>query len=153
MQEGFDYNTLKSLTIFRELTKNEFDAVCKFIFIQKAAKDFFLFSQGMPGELLYIIISGRVEIIKKAKNNDKIVLATMGANDIVGELSLIDSEPRSATGRTTEDSVLLGITKESFKSMLETDPRIAAKILMSLLKIMSKRLRTTTNQKIEGSNS
>jgi CRP-like cAMP-binding protein len=102
----------------------------------------------MPGELLYIIMSGRVEIIKKTKDNEKIVLATMGANEIVGEMSLIDSEPRSATGRTSEDSVLLVIKKQSFNEILQSDPRTAAKILMGLLKVISRHLRMT-DKKIE----
>ena len=102
----------------------------------------------MPGELLYIIISGCVEIIKETKDKEKIVLATIGANDIVGEMSLIDSEPRSATGITSTDSVLLVIKKQSFNDILESDPRIAAKVLMGLLKVISRRLRMT-DKKIE----
>ena len=102
----------------------------------------------MPGELLYVIISGCVEIIKETKNNGKMILATIGANDIVGEMSLIDSEPRSATCRTSEDSVLLVINKHSFNEILKSDPRIAAKVLTGLLKIISRRLRMT-DKKIE----
>ena len=102
----------------------------------------------MPGELLYIIMSGCVEIIKKTKDNEQIVLATLGVNDIVGEMSLIDSEPRSATVITSEDSVLLVIKKQSFNEILQSDPRTAAKILMVLLKVFSRRLRMT-DKKIE----
>jgi CRP-like cAMP-binding protein len=104
--------------------------------------------EGEPGELLYIIMSGSVEIIKKTKDNEKMVLATMGANDIVGEMSLIDSEPRTATARTSADSVLMVITKQKFNEILQSDPRIAAKILMGLLKIISRRLRIM-DKKIE----
>jgi CRP-like cAMP-binding protein len=149
MQDQIDYNRLHSLTIFGDLDKNELEIVYKYLFVRKAPKYFFLFSQGMPGDFLYIIMSGRVEIIKKTKDNKQIVLATMGADDIVGEMSLIDSEPRSATGRTSEDSVLLGLTKKAFNEMLNSDPRIAAKILIGLLKVMNKRLRITTDKKIE----
>ena len=148
MPELIDYSRLQFIPIFNELDKNELEILYKCVFVKKVAKDFFLFSQGMSGDLLYIIISGRVEIIKKTEDNKKILLVAMGANDIVGEMSLIDSEPRSATGKTAEDSVLLVITKKSFNDLLDKDPRIAAKILMGMLKVMSKRLRTTTNSKI-----
>ena len=143
-----EYNRLRSVTIFKDLDKNELEIVHKHVFEQSVKKDSILFAEGMPGELLYIIMSGCVEIIKKTKNNGKIVLATMGANDIVGEMSLIDSEPRSATGRTSEDSVLLVINKQSFNEILKSDPRIAAKVLMGLLKVISRRLRMT-DKKIE----
>jgi CRP/FNR family transcriptional regulator, cyclic AMP receptor protein len=144
-----DYNRLHSLTIFKDLDKNELEIVYNHVFEKSVEKDSVLFVEGMPGELLYIIMSGRVEIIKKTKDNKKIVLATMGANDIIGEMSLIDSAPRSATGRTSEDSVLMVITKQSFNEILQSDPRTAAKILMGMLKVICGRLKITTDKKFE----
>jgi CRP-like cAMP-binding protein len=148
MPNQLDYDRLRSITIFKDLDKNELEIVHKHVFEQSVKKDSVLFAEGMPGELLYIIMSGRVEITKKTKDNEKIVLATMGANEIVGEMSLIDSEPRSATGRTSEDSVLLVIKKQSFNEILQSDPRTAAKVLMGLLKVISRHLRMT-DKKIE----
>ena len=143
MFNQLDYNRLRSVTIFKDLDKSELEIVHKHVFEQIVKKDSVLFAEGMPGELLYIIMSGCVEIIKKTKDNEQIVLATMGANDIVGEMSLIDLETRSATARTSEDSVLLVIKKQSFNEILQSDPRTAAKILMVLLKVISRRLRMT----------
>ena len=148
MPNQMDYNKLRLLTIFNDLDKNELEIVQKHVFEKSVKKDSVLFVEGMPGELLYIIISGCVEIIKETKDYGKIVLATIGANDIVGEMSLIDSEPRSATGITSEDSVLLVIKKQSFNEILQSDPRVAAKVLMGLLKVISRRLRMT-DKKIE----
>jgi CRP/FNR family transcriptional regulator, cyclic AMP receptor protein len=148
MTNQMDYNRLRSLTIFKELDKNELEIVHKHVFEQSVKKDSVLFAEGMPGELLYIIMVGCVEIIKDTKDYGKIVLATIGVNDIVGEMSLIDSEPRSATGITSEDSVLLVIKRQSFNEILQSDPRIAAKVLMGLLKVISRRLRLT-DKKIE----
>ena len=148
MLNQVDYDKLHTLTIFKELDKKEMEIVHKYVFEQKVKKDSLLFAEGMPGELLYIILSGCVEIIKDTKDYGKIVLATLGANDIVGEMSLIDSEPRSATGRTREDSVLLVIKKQSFNDILQSDPQIAAKVLRGLLKVISGRLRLT-DKKIE----
>ena len=148
MPDQPEYNRLRSVAIFKDLDKNELEIVHKHVFEQSVKKDSVLFAEGMPGELLYIIMSGRVEIIKKTKDNEKIVLATMGVNEIVGEMSLIDSEPRSATSRTSEDSVMLVIKKQSFNEILQSDPRTAAKVLMGLLKIISRHLRMT-DKKIE----
>jgi len=147
--DAMDYNRLRSLTIFKDLDKEELETVQKHIFEQSVKKDNVLFVEGMPGELLYIIISGGVEIIKETKDNEKIILAAMGPNEIIGEMSLIDSEPRSATGKTSEDSVLLVIKKQSLNEILQSDPRLAAKVLMGLLKVVSRRLRVM-DKKIEG---
>ena len=148
MPDQIDYTRLMSLSIFRDLDKNELEIVSKHVFEKSIKKDSILFMEGMPGELLYIIMSGSVAIVKKTKDNKESLLATMGANAIIGEMSLIDSAPRTATCRTNEDSVLLVITKKAFNEILDSNPRIAAKILMSLLKIMSNRLRITTDKKM-----
>jgi CRP/FNR family transcriptional regulator, cyclic AMP receptor protein len=136
-----DLYRLGSISIFRDLDRKELEVISKHIFEKKVEKDSIIFTEGMPGEVFYIILSGSVEIIKKTDDNKEKIMATMRANDIVGELSLIDSKPRSATGRTCEDSVLLAITKRNFDEILNSDPRIAAKILKSLLKVFSERLR------------
>ncbi|MGA9109082.1 MAG: cyclic nucleotide-binding domain-containing protein [Smithella sp.] len=149
MSDQMDYDKLRSLTIFRDLDKKEIEIIQKHIFKQDVKKDSILFVEDMPGEYLYIIISGRVDIIKETIDKEKIVLASMGANEIIGEMSLIDSQPRSATGVTSEDSVLLVIKKRNFDEMLQSDPRIAAKLLMGLLKTVSRRLRIM-DKKIEG---
>ena len=146
MSDLQDYKKLISIPIFRDLNKNELEVVFKHVFEQSVKKDNVLFVEGMPGESLYIIMSGCVEITKETKNNQKIVLAMMGPNDMVGEMSLIDSEPRSATAVTIEDSVLLVITKRSFNEILRSDSQIAAKILMGLLKVISRRLRLIDNK-------
>ncbi len=146
MSDKQDFKQLSTIPIFRDLDQNELAVVCKHMFEQSVKKDNVLFVEGMPGESLYIIMSGCVEITKEIKNNQKIVLAMMGPNDMVGEMSLIDSEPRSATAVTTEDSVLLVITKRSFNEILRSDSQIAAKILMGLLKIISRRLRLIDNK-------
>jgi len=149
MSDQMDYNKLRSLTIFRDLDKKELEIIQKHIFEQNVKKDSMLFMEDMPGEFLYIIMSGRVDIIKETMDKEKIVLASMGANEIIGEMSLIDSQPRSATGVTSEDSVLLVINKQNFDEMLQSDPRIAAKLLIGLLKTVSGRLRIM-DKKIEG---
>jgi len=149
MSDQMDYNKLRSLTIFRDLDKKELEIIQKHIFEQNVKKDSMLFMEDMPGEFLYIIISGRVDIIKETIDKEKIVLASMGANEIIGEMSLIDSQPRSATGVTSEDSVLLVMNKQNFDEMLKSDPRIAAKLLIGLLKTVSGRLRIM-DKKIEG---
>lgn len=141
MSQQPDLYRLGSISIFRDLDRKELEVISKHIFEKKVEKDSIIFTEGMPGEVFYIILSGSVEIIKKTDDNKEKIMATMRANDIVGEMSLIDSKPRSATGRTCEDSVLLAITKRNFDEILNSDPRIAAKILKNMLKVFSERLR------------
>jgi CRP/FNR family transcriptional regulator, cyclic AMP receptor protein len=142
LPDPVDYERLKSIDLFKNLTDAELEIVSRKVFEKPYKKGSTLFVEGMAGEVLYIVSEGSVDIVKKTKAGDKLI-SSPGPGEIVGEMSLIDDEPRSASGRTGVDSKLVVITKNSFNEILESDPRIAAKILMSLLKIINKRLRTT----------
>ena len=148
--EQKDYEQIKDLSFFKDLTDGEMDLVFKKTFTKFYKKGSILFVEGMPGEVLYIVLEGSVVITKKTKDGDEIEITRLGCGEIVGEMSLIDSGPRTATGKTEVDSKLIVITKKSFNEILESDPKIAAKILMELLKVLNKRLRAT-DKKFENS--
>ncbi len=91
-------------------------------------------TQGTPGTAFYLIISGRVEIVR-----DGASLGALGAGDFFGEMSLLDNAPRSATIRALDDTVCLMLSSWDFKALLERHPSIAIK----LLEVLSRRLRVT----------
>ena len=142
MPDPVPYETLKETVLFRGMSDEELDIVSKKVFLKDYKKGATLFVEGMPGEVLYIITEGSVDISKKTKEGEKSI-ASARRGEIVGEMSLIDSEPRAATGRTGSDSKMIVVTKNSFNDMLESDPKIAAKILTALIRIISRRLRAT----------
>lgn len=89
-------------------------------------------TQGTPGQAFYLILSGRVEIIRDGQS-----LGAFGPGDFFGEMSLLDQAPRSATIRALEPTVCLMLSSWDFKALLEQHPSIAVK----LLEILSRRLR------------
>jgi CRP/FNR family transcriptional regulator, cyclic AMP receptor protein len=143
MPDQVDYEKLKQVTLFRDLSDAELEIVMRKVFEKSYKKGSTLFVEGMAGEVLYIVTEGGIDITKKAKDGRDLDVAKVGPGAIVGEMSLIDAGPRTATGRTNSDSKLIVITKKSFNEILESDPAIAAKILMDLLRVVSKRLRVT----------
>lgn len=149
MPEQVDYERLKQISLFKELTDAELEIVMRKVFEKVYKKGSTLFVEGMTGEVLYIVTEGGVEVTKKTKGGGEIEVASLGPGEIVGEMSLIDSGNRTATGKTNADSKLIVITKKSFNEILESDPAIAAKILMELLRIVNRRLRQT-DKKFEG---
>lgn len=89
-------------------------------------------TQGTPGQAFYLILSGRVEIIR-----DGVSIGTFGPGDFFGDMSLLDQAPRSATIRALEPTSCLMLSSWDFKAILEQHPSIAVK----LLEVMSRRLR------------
>lgn len=98
-----------------------------------------VFKEGDPGDALYIIKSGKVNILKRTSSGTDSVLATLGKEMVIGDMAVIDDMPRSASVVTVQDTVFLVITKNDFKALLSSTPEIAFQIL----KMMTERLRKT----------
>lgn len=77
-----------------------------------------IFSEGEAGDVAYLIVSGAVEILKRAGERD-IVIGEVGPGSIIGEMALIDSQPRMATARTMTETVVNMIPREAIKARLD----------------------------------
>jgi CRP-like cAMP-binding protein len=142
MAEAPQWQELKKIPLFADLTENEIYQVMKLSFEKKYTEGSTLFVEGMTGEVLYIIKAGAVEIIKKTDKGE-VVLSTLGPGEFLGEMSLIDDSRRSATARVSKESTLVVITKKCFLDMLKADPHITSKLLLHFLKVTAGRLRAT----------
>src|SRR5690242_14855223 len=93
-----------------------------------------------PGEVIYIILSGTVKIKVDQPDGTEVIIALLGAGEIVGELSVLDNTGRSADVLTQEDSTLLWLDRKSFDDLLATMPAIT----QNLLRILTRRIRIST---------
>lgn len=97
-----------------------------------------LFREGDAGDALYLIVHGRVQInVRSSGSGETRVLGELGRGEWVGEMSLLDNLPRSATVSALRDSDLLGLTRAGFDTVLERYP----KLLVPVVKSLSRRLR------------
>jgi CRP/FNR family transcriptional regulator, cyclic AMP receptor protein len=99
-----------------------------------------LFRVGDPGDALYIVRSGELEIFVQNDTGDQIVLAHTQAGEMTGELSLLDGGPRTASARVLADLVALRLDREDLNQFLLMRPSAA----MDLLAGMGQRLRANT---------
>jgi len=97
--------------------------------------------EGDPGDCAYIVEVGSLQVSKVNAQNKKQILAQLKANDIFGELGLIDGLPRSATVTALEDCTVKVLTKESFNSLTTSNPEA----LIPIFKVLASRLRSTLN--------
>jgi len=99
-----------------------------------------VFRQGDPGDTMYIIQSGAVEV-SQLRDEQKFVLAFLGRGDFFGEMALIDKHPRSATVTAIRRSRLLPLTRASLLERTRYDPGV----VLHLLKGLSQRIEKTNN--------
>lgn len=97
-----------------------------------------LIREGDPGDSLYVVLEGEFEVTKQTGSSD-VVIAHRGAGEVMGEMSLLDNEPRSATVRALTPCRLLKIDQGSFHKLLEGSPAAAR----AILKTVTSRLRNT----------
>jgi uncharacterized membrane protein len=96
-----------------------------------------LFSRGDPGDTLYVVQSGEVEMFFKNDTGERIVLETAHSGDFFGEISLLDAGPRTAAAVVTKDLEALVVERTDLEEFLKQHPEAG----MSLLAAMGRRLR------------
>lgn len=102
----------------------------------------FLFMEGDPGDKMYIIRKGSIRIMKR-EGAHMATLAELGPGSILGEMSLLDNQPRSATAKTLETTELVVIDQ----AMLEKTYQSLPTWLTSIIRMIVQRLRETTERK------
>jgi len=101
-----------------------------------------IFHEGDPGEELFIIKNGEVEIIKiNELSGTENLLANLGAGDFFGEMSIIEKETRSATVRAVMPTDVLVLSKDKLNFMVNNYLPIVYKIYKGFIKLLAGRLR------------
>jgi len=96
-----------------------------------------LFKEGEPGDVMFIIIQGEVEIRKRTSAKTARTLITFQEGDIFGEMALIEKKPRSATAIALTPCRTLVMNEALLDNMIENNPDFAKK----MIRILSERIR------------
>jgi CRP-like cAMP-binding protein len=100
-------------------------------------------AEGEPGRELFVLREGEAQV-RKRTDEGYTLLATLGAGDCFGEMSLIDIQPRSATVVTTAPATLYVLTNVGFYALYRKDLEGYAFLVMNLCRELSRRLRRTS---------
>jgi len=135
--------TLKHVPIFQGLSEKEFLEVENIIHERAYHPHEIIFKRSAPGEAMYIILTGSVEIYVEDHAENKNILATLEQGDFFGELALLDNDTRSATAAAIDSSTILVFSQTDLESIMDRKPSLGNKILMNLARVTSTRLRKT----------
>ncbi len=133
---------LGSIDFFVGLNDQEYDALLALCQEKRLSKGETLAKQGEPGNELYIIHEGFVEVVVEREGNSDHVLVNMGAGQTIGEMSLVDEGKRSATVRAIEDPTIVQvIRKADFDALCEQQTRIGYIVMRNIAADLSFKLR------------
>jgi CRP-like cAMP-binding protein len=103
--------------------------------LDRFARDFqpgtVLFEEGQPGDYMYVVQAGEVEIRRQVGETQR-VLAVLLAGEFFGEMAILNGRPRSATAVVRTDARLLVIEGKTFEAMLRARPEIALRIIKTI---------------------
>jgi len=131
---------LQKTDLFREVDLLDLEALVNRMKGQSFPQGAVLFQADDPGDTMYIIQSGRIRIFMHDTAGNEITLTHYGESEVFGELSPIDSKPRSASASAAEALEVMALNRNDFLNFLEERPQIGIAMMRSL----SQRLRNTT---------
>ncbi|HSG43193.1 MAG TPA: SpoIIE family protein phosphatase [Anaerolineales bacterium] len=133
-------NPLGKIPFFTSLPKEELDRLTKELDVLNLNSGDILFNEGDPGEHLYVVIKGDLEILMAPGSVDELILNVLHEGEYLGEMSLIQpGGHRTASARAKGDVVLLTMSRKQFMDLIKHHPELA----FAMVNVLSQRLDNT----------
>ena len=135
---------LREMALCRALSAPELEVIAAIIETREIAAGKELFREGDPGDGLFLVVAGEIDVVKRGPRGDR-SLARLGAGGVLGEMSLVTADARSATGRATVESRVLHLPAQRFRALLEAGSSAALKVVAAIAEVLARRLATMNN--------
>jgi CRP-like cAMP-binding protein len=129
---------LRRVPLFSDLPESDLERLSGVIEEIHLAKGEELFAQGSRGDKAYVIKEGELEILRESEGRN-VLLAVRNAGEVIGEISLLQEVPRTASVRARTDTVLFSLSQEDLDDLLNSSPTAAR----ALLHTITSRLQST----------
>jgi CRP-like cAMP-binding protein len=143
LRKGEKIDLLGRLPLLENCTKKELSEIASIMVEAERAEGTYLTREGKDGGLMFVIVEGTADVVAGAPAGEgrgagsRKVIGHLKAGDVVGELSLIDGEARSASVVATSPVHVLEMAGDDFQKLIRRSP----KFVMALLKSLSIRVR------------
>ena len=140
-------SVLRSTPVFSNLGGRELKKIAQIAYQRVYNEGEVIFREEQSAAGMYIIKRGEVRIVKRSPEGE-VVLAELRRGDFFGEIGLLYKVPRSATAVAKTRCQLIGFFRPELLDLMDRDPRLAAKVLFHLGRVIAERL-VQTNQRYE----
>ncbi len=135
---------IQHIHLFEDFERSEIEALAARLACYRAPAGATVIREGDGGDFMVILLDGRCEIVKNDPTGLPQRIGVAGPGKILGEMSLIDGEPRFASCIALEETLFAVLDRSSLTRIIADDPRLGIKILMELVLLLSQRLRAAT---------
>lgn len=129
-----DIKELQKVELFASLQSKHLKAILNACTARTFQAGENLVEQGAQGIGLFIIQTGKVQVKKTRKDGTVMIIADHGPGEVIGEMSILDGAPRTATVEALETTTCLVLPSWSFQSIMENHPEVALGVLPMVVK-------------------
>nr|WP_320009502.1 cyclic nucleotide-binding domain-containing protein [uncultured Desulfobulbus sp.] len=137
---------LLTLPLFDAFKTDELDILARHLNFMEISRGEHLFTEGEKGDYMCFVVRGLLDVLKKTSIGDYRVITRLGKGNTIGEMSIIDKSPRSASVIARQPSVVILLTKKGFDRLTEKYPAITIILLKKIMRLLSLNMRLTTSK-------
>ena len=132
---------LKGIPIFEELSNRELQNIARIAYQRHYNAGEVIIHEGQNAAGMYIMVDGQAEVTKTLDDGTMLHLTTLENSGLFGDVGLLDSSPRTATVKAVRDSSIIGFFRPELLELMNSDPRLASKVIFKLGQILTARFR------------
>ena len=129
---------------FAEFSREDIAGLAEYMDVYRARPGEIIIREGDAGDFMLLIIEGDVDILKKGVGGEQQHMTTVGPGMTLGEMSMIDGEPRFATCLATRPTMFAVLSRDNMAKIILDHPSLGSRILVKLVTMLSLRLRQTS---------
>ena len=138
---------LRRIKSLAPLDDTQLAAFLNYIEVVNLAPAASLFTEGQPGDSMFLILEGQMRVsIRKRSSDESLLLRMLEAGDAFGEIALLGSAPRSASVEAVQTSVLIRISATALHKLMSEQPVLAAQFLFHLARNLGRELSDLTTK-------
>ncbi|MEW6263305.1 MAG: cyclic nucleotide-binding domain-containing protein [Thermodesulfobacteriota bacterium] len=134
------------IPIFDNLDPQELRLAVKYMNMIQVKAGEIIFKEGDRGDYVCFVSEGALDVIKTSEAGHSVAISSLSKGRSIGEMSILDNYPRSATVRARTNSTLITLSRQSFETIVDEHPRIGVKILQGVARLLSLSLRKTSSR-------
>jgi CRP-like cAMP-binding protein len=137
---------IQRIELFEDFGRGDIERLARYMDCYRAAPGSEVILEGEPGDFMLLLIDGEVEIVKKDARGLPARVGLAGPGKTLGEMSLIDGEPRFASCVALTEATFAVLDRDRLSRLIADEPQVGVKLLMELLMLLNQRLRSVSAQ-------
>lgn len=140
---------LERTTMFEQFKRDDYASLVDYLSVQRVEEGAVVFREGDRGTHMCLLLEGKLAVHKDTGDGEQKKVTDVNPGKLIGEISVMDGMPYSATVIASVPSTLVLLSKENLARICEERPRVGNKLLWKVGQLLSLRLRQTTGKLVD----